>query len=107
MPIATPAGGAYLGAQTVALSTSTPNAVIYYTLNGSTPSATNGFVYSNPLTISASEVLKAYATATGMVASAVATNTYTILQPAATPTASPAGGSFVGNTNGDVILYHT
>ena len=95
-PIATPAGGTYIGTQSVGLSSTTPNAVIYYTLDGSTPSATNANaqVYTTPLTVTTSVVLKACAAVTGMAMSAVVTNSYTILPQVASPTFSPAPGTF-------------
>ena len=113
-PTATPPGGAYVGAQTVTLATTTPGAVIYYTVNGSTPSATNtaATIYTHPLTISASEVLKSNATATGYAVSAVDSETYTI--QAAAPTVSLASGSYIGNqsvtlscSTPNAVIYYT
>jgi hypothetical protein len=52
-------GGLYTGAQTVSLSTVEPGATIYYTLDGSVPTASST-VYSGPINIAATTVVKAY-----------------------------------------------
>jgi hypothetical protein len=46
----------------VTLTSTTPGATIYYTTDGSTPSATNGFVYTSPVTISQTTTLRTVAT---------------------------------------------
>jgi hypothetical protein len=71
------ATGTYASTQTVALADSTPGAVIYYTTNGSTPTATSA-VYSTALTVSATTTVKAIAVAGGYSNSAVSSATYTI-----------------------------
>jgi hypothetical protein len=76
-PAFSPASGTYTGAQTVAISTATPGATIYYTTDGTTPT-TSSSVYSGPITVSSSETLEAIAVATGYAQSAVATGIYTI-----------------------------
>lgn len=45
----------------LSLHTPTPGAVIRYTINGSTPNATNGIVYTNPIPIAATRVVRAAA----------------------------------------------
>jgi len=65
------------------------------------------------LTITGTTTVKAIATNTGMTDSAVATATYTILLPVATPTFTPAAGTYTGSvsvtlvcaTTGSVIHY--
>ncbi len=54
--------GFYDTAFDVTLSSTTPGATIYYTLDGSTPSATNGNIYSAPITISGTSNLRTVAT---------------------------------------------
>jgi hypothetical protein len=71
------AGGIYTGAQSVTISDSTSGATIYYTTNGSTPT-TSSSVYNSPITVSASETLKAIAVKSGYVQSAVGSASYTI-----------------------------
>jgi len=51
--------------------------VIFYTLNGSTPSG-HSTRYIGPITISASKTLKVIAIATGYTPSPIVTNAYTI-----------------------------
>ncbi len=71
--------GFFATPQTVAITSATPNATIYYTLNGSVPSPSNGTVYSAPLTIDQTTTLRAAAYKTGMYASDVDTETYVFL----------------------------
>ena len=59
-PAFTPAAGTYGAAQSVALSSATSDAAIYYTTNGSTPSA-GSTQYSAPISVSASETIEAIA----------------------------------------------
>jgi hypothetical protein len=112
-PTFSPAGGNYLTAQTVTMSTTTSGASIRYTTDGTAPSDTVGTVYSGPVTVSATTTLKAIAYASGYTNSAVATAVYNIL--AATPTFSPAGGNYLTaqtvtmstTTSGASIRYTT
>jgi hypothetical protein len=76
-PIFSPGGGSYSTAQNVTIADSTSGAVIYYTTNGTTPT-TSSTVYSTPITVAASETIKAIAVAPGAGASAAATAVYTI-----------------------------
>jgi inosine-uridine nucleoside N-ribohydrolase len=77
-----PAQGSYGGTVIVNVSTTTPGATIYYTLDGSNPSASNGTVYAGPVSISGSSVtLKAIAIKNGMGDSDIISGTYSIAQP--------------------------
>ncbi|MGA7693673.1 MAG: chitobiase/beta-hexosaminidase C-terminal domain-containing protein [Candidatus Sulfotelmatobacter sp.] len=82
----------YTAPQTVTLSDSAPNASIYYTTDGSTPSATNGTLYSTAIKLTTSTTIKAIAIGTGLTSSAVATGTYTL--QAMTPGFSPLPSSY-------------
>lgn len=89
VPVATPefslAGGSYLGSQTVSLSTATEGAEIRYTTDGSTPNRTHSALYTGPITVDSSTTLNVIAHKSGMANSAVATASYTIIEPHAVP----------------------
>lgn len=76
-PVFSLAEGRYYEAQTLEMTCDTEGAHIYYTTDGSTPSATNGTLYTGPVTISESTTLKAVAIF-GNITSPVTTATYTI-----------------------------
>jgi hypothetical protein len=71
------APGTYHGPQTVSITDETPEAVIYYTTDGSTPTAGSS-PYTGPVSVSSSETLQAIAAATGYTTSAVASAAYQI-----------------------------
>jgi hypothetical protein len=109
-----PAAGTYATAQTVTISDGTPDATIYYTTNGTTPS-TGSTVYSTPITVSAWETIEAVATAPGSSLSAVGAAPYTVGNPAAAaPTFSPGGGTFassqtitISDATAGATIYYT
>jgi len=115
-PTFSPAAGTFTSAQTVTISDSTSGASIYYTTNGTTPT-TSSTLYSAPIAISATTTIEAIASdAPTYTNSNVATATYTINLPAAaTPTFSPAPGTFTSaqsvlladTTTGASIYYTT
>jgi len=72
------ASGIYTSVQSVAMSSGTSGASIRYTLDGTTPSATAGTLYSAPLTITASTTVKAVAYRSGLLVSPVTTSVYTL-----------------------------
>ena len=82
-PTFSPAGGRYADAQTVAISCTTTGAAIYYTLDGSTPTASST-PYTSALTISQTTTVKAVAEKDNEQ-SAVATATYKIGASASNP----------------------
>jgi type VI protein secretion system component VasF len=69
----------------------TPSATVYYTTNGTTPT-TNSTKYTGPIKVAMTQTLEAIAVETGYSSSTVATAKYTLV--AATPTFSPARGTF-------------
>ena len=99
-PTFSPGSGTYSGPQSVTIADATPGATIYYTANGTTPT-TASTKYTGPVTVSASETLRAIAVASGLNNSAVASATYTINSgtgggPTAAPTFTPAAGTYTG-----------
>jgi hypothetical protein len=111
-PAATPtfseAAGTYTGTQTVSLADTTPNATIYYTIDGSTPTTTST-VYSGAITVSSTETIQAIATAPGYATSAVASAPYTIVQPPdfSLASISPSTLTVVHGHNGNVTVSVT
>jgi hypothetical protein len=97
MPTFSPVGGSYASAQSVAITSGTSGATIYYTTDGSAPT-TSSTVYSGPVNLSATTTLRAMATATGYSQSIPSVGTtYTFGQTqAAAPTFSLAGGTYTG-----------
>jgi N-acetyl-beta-hexosaminidase len=75
-----PAPGTYSSPQSVSISDATPNATIYYTTDGSTPT-TSSPRYTGPITVSTTTTLNAIASAPNYTQSAVASATYTIQIP--------------------------
>ena len=73
-----PPGGTYTSGQPVSLSTTTPNATIRYTLDGSTPTQTFGTIYSAPINVSANTTIKAVAYVSGVPSGSVGSQTYVI-----------------------------
>ncbi len=105
-PTFDPPAGIYFTPLTVTISSTTPDAVIYYTLDGSTPD-TGSMVYTTPLTISVSTTVKAIATAAGLENSFVATAVYTFPVSAlnlATLRTLTADGTTLYSVNSEVIL---
>jgi Chitobiase/beta-hexosaminidase C-terminal domain/IPT/TIG domain/Family of unknown function (DUF6067) len=90
-PTFSPAAGSYHSSQTVAIGSTTPSTTIYYTTNGTTPT-TSSTLYSAPITVNASETVKALAVKTGYTNSAVGSAAYSFT--VATPTFSPAAGTY-------------
>ena len=77
-PTFLPAAGSYEGTQNVTIS-STEGATIYYTTDGSDPSASSS-VYSSPIAVSASQTIKAYAVKADYEDSEVAEAAYVITE---------------------------
>ena len=87
VPTINKASGTYTENQSVVLSSAIEGVVIYYTTDGTTPSKTNGAVYTKPIEVlgkageSVTITIKALAVKNGMQDSAVETFTYTINLP--------------------------
>ncbi|MDQ2832575.1 MAG: DUF6067 family protein [Acidobacteriota bacterium] len=112
-PTFSPAPGTYASPQTVTISDTTSGATIYYTTNGTTPT-TSSSVYSAPISVSTSETVKAIATASGYSTSAIGSAAYTITSATATPTFSPAAGTYnsavtvtISDATSGATIYYT
>jgi hypothetical protein len=102
-PTFSPVAGTYMTEQSVTISCETPDAVIYYTTDGSEPTV-NSTVYSAPITVSATTTLKALAVAPNYSNSEVATATYTISEPMTIAEARALQSNAYGCVEGTVIF---
>src|SRR6202008_4883144 len=115
-PVITPATGTYTSAQSVTITDTTSGANIYYTTDGSQPTASSS-LYSNAFTVSSTTTVKAIAIASGFNQSATATSVITISSQAqtSTPLISPGTGTYsspqsvtiTDATSGSNIYYTT
>ncbi|MDP4625676.1 MAG: lamin tail domain-containing protein [Akkermansiaceae bacterium] len=99
--------GIFTSSFSVEITTETVGAQIRYTTNGSTPTATTGTVYSTPLTISQTTVLRAAAFKSGLFPTNVDTQTYLFPSDVRTQYANgnaPAGWPS-SSVNGQVYDY--
>ena len=111
-PIFTPKGGTYTSVQSITITDSMPGVSIYFTTDGTSPTTASN-LYSGPITVLATQTIKAMAVASGYSNSAVNSATYTIA--AASPVFSPKGGTYTSaqsvtvtdSTPGAVIYYTT
>ena len=116
-PVFNPPAADYNTAQQVTISSTTPSSKIYYTTDGSTPTypATGTTkLYGSPITVAATETVQAIAIAAGYVQSSVGSAAYGIGPLAATPTFSPAGGTYtavqmvqISDTIKGATIYYT
>src|ERR1700758_4587133 len=113
-PVISPGSQTFSGSLSVTITDSTAGATIYYTTNGSTPT-TSSTVYSGPISVNATETIKAIASGNGYLASAVASATYTNITQANPPTFSVPAGTYTSrqsvvlsdNISGATIYYTT
>jgi hypothetical protein len=97
LPVINPAGGSFVDGVSVSISTATSGASIYYTLDGSTPTA-GSTRYTGPFVLNASATVKAKGMLTGYNDSAVASANFTI-----TPGSGPTG-AYLQDSNGLVSM---
>jgi glycosidase len=81
-PVLSAGTGTYTTLQRVAISEPTAGATVYYTIDGSTPTAASA-VYSAPIPVAATTTIEAFAAASGYTGSSVAQATFTIQFPPA------------------------
>lgn len=108
------AGGKYTKPQMVTITDSTAGVEIYFTTDGTAPTAASKR-YITPIRVASTKTIKAIAIGADYAPSAIASATYTIELPAATPVISPDGGMFskaqtvkiTDATTGATIYYTT
>jgi hypothetical protein len=113
-PVISPSGGTYSGAQQVTITDTVSGATIYYTTDGSTPTASST-KYTGAFQLSTDATVQAIASASGYLQSAVASATYNFNTQTPMPQFSPAGGTYTttqavtisDSTSGAVIYYTT
>ena len=112
-PVITPNGGSFKTSQSVQLSTTTPAASIYYTLDGSLPTPAST-LYTAPITISTDTTIRAITSASGYVQSGVKTATFTFADQTPAVTLTPAGGTYASaqtvtltDTDTSASIYYT
>ncbi len=113
-PVISPPAGAVVFPQQVVITDSLAGATIYYTTDGSTPTASSSvYQSSSPLVVSGNETVTAIASATGYIVSTPVSATYESIGTPANPVFSLAGGTYIGaqtltitdSTPGAVIYY--
>jgi hypothetical protein len=112
-PVITPDGGSFGATQSVTLTTTTANASIYYTLDGSVPTPASN-LYTGPISISGDITLNAIASAAGFVQSGVSSATFSFTNEAPSPTIQPAAGNYnaaqqvtLADTDTAATIYYT
>ena len=115
-PSISPASGAVASGREVEITCATDGATIYYTTDGSTPtSSSTAYNPASKPTITAACTINAIGIKAGLTNSAVASASYTIAAPCATPAFSVAAGevdkgttvSLSCDTDGATIYYTT
>lgn len=91
-PVISPNGGTFSGSQTVTITCTTPDAAIYYTTDGSTPTV-DSTKYAGSFTLTASATVKAFAVSADAAASDIVTAVFT-------KKSGTSGGSSGGSSSG-------
>jgi Chitobiase/beta-hexosaminidase C-terminal domain len=113
-PVISPAGGTYSGSQQVTITDTVSGAAIYYTTDGSAPTASSTR-YAGAFPLAADATVQAIASASGYLQSAVASATFNFNTQTPMPQFSPATGTYTttqsvtisDSTSGAVIYYTT
>ncbi|HXN99563.1 MAG TPA: chitobiase/beta-hexosaminidase C-terminal domain-containing protein, partial [Candidatus Acidoferrales bacterium] len=112
-PVFSPVGGSYSAGVQVTMGSSTPNASIFYTTDGSAPTS-GSTMYTGVVTVTETTTFNAIAVDEGFVPSAVSTATYTIQDQTAPPDVSPAAGTYssaqsvqLSDTSPTPTIYYT
>ena len=101
VPVLTPPGGTYSSEQIVTVTSPTKTGVLYYTVDGSTPSMFST-AYVGPITVNLSRTIHAIAVAGNDADSAVATGAYLI---AGSPVVLAAPASAIGTPDATLNAY--
>ena len=112
-PVLTPGTESFNGSVSVSITDSTPGATIYYTTNGTTPTASST-QYTGAITVSATTTIKAVASASDYLVSQMASATYTNITQASAPTFSVVGGTYstaqsvsISDATAGATIYYT
>jgi hypothetical protein len=107
-PVISPTAGTYSSTQSVTITDSTTGATIYYTTNGTMPTAAST-TYSGAISVSASETIEAIAIAGGFTNSALATADYVIqvVAPSFTLAANPSTLTIKSGSTGSTVITLT
>ncbi|AXC12919.1 hypothetical protein ACPOL_3636 [Acidisarcina polymorpha] len=112
-PIFNPPGGTFNGSEMVSLTSATPNAQIYYTTDGSTPS-TESHLYTGPINVNSDETITAIANANHYLQSAAVSATYTDSTVTGNPIFSLTAGTYSGtqylnlvDTTANATIFYT
>ena len=114
-PVLNPGSQTFTGSVSVSITDSTPNATIYYTTNGATPTTSSAVYTAGTLiTLSTTATVKAIANANGYLTSPVASATYTNISQANAPAFSVAAGTYTSpqsimltDTTPGASIYYT
>ena len=107
-PVISPEGGLQSGPVTVSISSTTPAAVIHYTLDGNTPDASST-VYTAPFVVSTTTTVRAITIAPGYDPSLVTSVTYSYATPVeniVTLRGMPTGANNFYQLTGEAILTY-
>ncbi len=107
------AGGSFMTAQSVSLAASPLGGVLYYTLDGTTPTTESAIYDGTPIHVTEKTTIKAFVTGvSGYLASPVVSQIYSILP--ATPWMSPGAGTYktgqivkISDTTAGALIYYT
>ena len=98
--------GFYSNTFSLTITSGTPGVTIRYTLNGTAPTESTGTIYSGPITVSGTTVIRALAAKSGMLPSDVDAQTYLFVNDIVTQ--SPTGTAPAGwpaTWGGNVVDY--
>lgn len=96
-PVISPNGGTFTGSQTVTITCAAPDAVIYYTMDGTTPTV-DSTKYAGGFTLTASAAVKAFAVSADAAASDIVTAVFT--KKSGGSSSGSSGGSSSGSSGG-------